>query len=207
MKHALIIGHPSNKSFNASIAAAYEAAVRAAGDEIVVRDLYDMNFEPRLSNSEVPRPDGFFPAADAAREREIIGGADVFAFVYPLWFYAPPAIVLGYIQRVFGMGFGYGEAAAGANARLLTGKRLIVFTSSGAPTQWMMGEGGWEAVRNIFIDHFAQVCGIEIVDHVHFGRVTPGMRADAVDECLEAVGRAVARIRRDEACAMRREAS
>jgi NAD(P)H dehydrogenase (quinone) len=70
-----------------------------------------------------PRPAGFAPGADVARERELLADADVFAFIYPLWFNVPRAVVTGYVQRVFGMGFGYGPIREGRNQPLPEGRR------------------------------------------------------------------------------------
>jgi putative NADPH-quinone reductase len=81
-----------------------------------------------------------------AAERAAIKDAAVFVFFYPLWFNVPPAILSGYVQRVFGMGFGYGPQKGGQNQRLLLGRSLLSFSSSGAPAEWLRQEGGWEAL-------------------------------------------------------------
>ena len=181
-KHAIIVAHPNSNSFNLAVANRYREAVEAAGCEAVFRDLYAMDFDPRLQDSEIPRPAGFKPAPDIAAERALLQEARVFAFIYPLWFNTPPAIVVGYIQRVFGMGFGYGPQRGGANAPLLHGRSLITFTSSGAPEEWLRSEGGLGALRNLFEDHLAGVCGMTVLEHRHYGRVlntTPSVRIEA----------------------------
>jgi NAD(P)H dehydrogenase (quinone) len=180
--HAIIVAHPNADSFNLSVARQYQASVEALGQRTIFRDLYREGFDPRLQDQEIPRPTGFAAAPEIATERQIIAGADVFCFVYPLWFNTPPAMLLGYIQRVFGMGFGYGPIRGGGNARLLLGRGLISFSSSGAPAEWLRTEGGWSALRNLFDDHVAEVCGMTVLDHRHYGRVlnsTPASRIEA----------------------------
>ena len=127
MKHAVIVGHPNPKSFNLAVAEAYAATARTFGDEVVLRDLYAIRFDPRLGGEEIPHPSGFSPSANVLMERNLIGDADIFALIYPLWFMVPPAILTGYIQRVFGMGFGYGPISGGGNVPLLTGRKLGQF--------------------------------------------------------------------------------
>lgn len=192
MKHALIVAHPNPGSFNLAMARAYETAVQAQGDVVVLRDLYRLNFDPRLAAGEIPSPGGFAPGADVLAERAQIGDADVFAFVYPLWFNAPPAMLKGYLDRVFGMGFGYGPGAAG-NEPLLRGRRMISVSSSGAPEAWMRQTGMWDATRKLFDEHFAAVCGLTVVDHLHFGGIVPGITADAAASCADTVSDAVSR--------------
>jgi NAD(P)H dehydrogenase (quinone) len=180
-KHAIIVAHPNVDSFSMSVARRYRESVEALGCSTIVRDLYRTGFDPRLQDGEIPRPQGFAAGEDIVAERQLIGDAKVFAFVYPLWFNAPPAILVGYIQRVFGMGFGYGPIHGGENTRLLLGRRMISFSSSGAPAEWLRTEGSWGALRNLFDDHVAQVCGLTVLDHRHYGRIlnsTPLCRLD-----------------------------
>jgi NAD(P)H dehydrogenase (quinone) len=190
MKHALIVAHPNPDSFNLTMAHAYETAAKALGHEVVVRDLYRLGFDPRLGQAEIPKPGGFSPGADVLAERALIGDADVFAFVYPLWFYAPPAMLKGYLDRVFGMGFGYGSGQAG-NTPLLRGRSMISITSSGAPEAWMRETGSWDAVRHLFDQHFSSVCGLALVEHLHFGGIVPDITADSVHDCEAEVNAAV----------------
>jgi NAD(P)H dehydrogenase (quinone) len=194
MKHALIIGHPNPKSFTHSVAAAYADAVRRLGHEVLVRDLYAMGFNPCLGQAEVPTPQGYEPGEDVKAERALIASVNVFAYFYPLWFNAPPAIVKGYADRVFGMGFGYSPFQHGGNQPLLTGRKMVCFSSSGAPKQWLVKEGAWAALRNLFDQHLAEVCGFTLLDHVHLGGVYPGMSEHLVTEHFRTVRGAVDRL-------------
>jgi NAD(P)H dehydrogenase (quinone) len=186
MRHAVIVAHPNAHSFTSHMAQAYTHAAHAKHDTVFVRDLYRMGFDPCLKEGEVPSPSGFAPAEDAKAEREMVADADVFAFFYPLWFNAQPAILKGYIDRVFGMGFGYGMGEGG-NEPLLHGRRMISFTSSGAPERWLKETGGWDALRKLFDEHVAAVCGMTVVDHIHFDNIVPGITEEAVETCAEQV--------------------
>jgi len=190
MKHAIIVAHPNAESFNLTMARAYQTAVERAGGVVVLRDLYRMGFDPRMADGEIPRPSGYQAGEDVKAERALIGDADVFAFVYPLWFNAPPAMLKGYIDRVFGMGFGFGPAA-GAIEPLLRGRRMLSITSSGAPKHWVVETGAWDAMRKLFDEHVSAVCGLSVVDHLHFGEIVPGITAEAVDGCAAMVAEMV----------------
>jgi NAD(P)H dehydrogenase (quinone) len=191
MKHAVIVAHPDIRSFTLSVAQAYCEAARGAGHTVLLRDLYRMNFAPSLGQEELPRPGGFAPGRDVQDERRLLADADVFAFIYPFWMNAQPAMLKGYIDRVFGMGFAY-SAGRGGNVPLLRSRKMISLTSSGAPMQWVQKSGAWDAARKLFDEHFAAVCGLEVVDHIHFGGIHPGMRPDAVDKLLGRVRTSVA---------------
>lgn len=181
MKHAVIVTHPNPESFTLTMARTWCETAVAAGHKAELRDLYSLGFDPRLQDGEIPRPAGFRPGDDVLREREAIADAEAFVFFYPLWFYAPPAMLKGYMDRVFGMGFGYGPHQLDGAQGLLQGRKMLSFTSSGAPAFWVEKRGDLAAIRRLFDDHFAQVCGLQVLDHVHFGGVVPGMRKDALE--------------------------
>lgn len=186
MKHAVILAHPGANSFTRYMAHAYEGAIAAKGGSVVVRDLYRIAFNPCLGENEIPWSPHFEVPADVADERALLKDVSVFAFFYPLWLNAPPAILKGYMERIFGMGFAY-RRGRGGNEPLLQGRRLVSVSSSGAPMDWINKTGAWQAMRTLFDSHFAAVCGLEVADHVHFGGVTPGVRADFVERCAAAV--------------------
>jgi NAD(P)H dehydrogenase (quinone) len=188
MRHAVILSHPNPCSFNASIAKAYAAAVEALGQSSFTRDLYAEAFDPCLPASELPWSPHYALAPAVAVERARLASADVIAFVYPFWFNAPPAMMKGYVERVFGMGFGYGPADNGTRP-LLTGKSLVSISTSGAPNSWVGQTGAMERLREGFDDHLAAVCGFSVIDHLHLGGVTPGIRPDAAEAMLDQVAR------------------
>jgi len=186
MKHAVIVAHPSRDSFTSTIASSYRDACLAAGQEIIYRDLYATHFDPCLPEAELPWSTHFAVRDDVLAERVLLGDVDVFALIYPLWLNAPPAILKGYLERVFGMGFAYRSTGSG-NSPMLGRRKLISFTSSGAPTEWVIQSGAWQSMRVLFDSHFAAVCGLEVIDHIHFGGIVPGIRADAIESDLERV--------------------
>jgi len=192
MKHAIIAAHPKLESFTLTMAKAWAEAAEKNGDEVVFRDLYRETFDPCLKEDEIAWFPGFKTHDDVAKERALLADVDGFAMFYPLWLNAPPAILKGYLDRVFGIGFAYKRGRAG-NEPLLTGRKLISFTSTGAPTEWVIQTGAWQAVRTLFDSHFASVCGLDVVDHVHFGGIVPGVRTDVIGRHAESVRASLAK--------------
>lgn len=172
MHHAVIFAHPNRDSFTASSAHAYRDAVRALGHEVIVRDLYGMGFNPLLKSNELPFSPDFHPAEDVVAERALLGTCDAFTFVYPFWLNSPPAMMKGYLERVFGFGFAYGGEGHSYNP-LLSGRKFLSFTSSGAPTAWVRQTGALDAMQMLFDAQFGQLTGMTLLAHVHAGGVTP----------------------------------
>lgn len=191
MKHAVILAHPDPDSLNASIAAAYAKAVRDFGGDVIVRDLYAIGFDPCLKAEEIPGPGVPVFRDDVARERAMLADIDVFAFVYPLWFNAAPAILKGYVDRVFSMGFGFKPGFEGSEPAL-NGRQLISFTTSGAPDHWVRDTGALSALMSLFDSHLSAMCGLTLVDHVHFGGMVTGLPAETYEDVMARVKRTAA---------------
>lgn len=192
MKHAVVICHPRGRAFTRLTAQTYIDAVKSAGHEVVIRDLYAMNFDPRLHADELPDAAGSDPRTEIIIERAILKDTDVFALFYPIWFGSPPAMLKGYVERVFGVGFGYEAIEGGGSRPLLTGRKLVSFTSTGSENTWLVDSGSWDAVRKVFNERLATACGLESVDHVNFGGVGPNLPADRIAEAIGQVQGAVA---------------
>jgi NAD(P)H dehydrogenase (quinone) len=194
VRHAVILAHPDPGSFNAAVAHAYAEAVEACGGEADVRDLYALDFDPRLKPQELPWRADFASSADTAAERGAARAADVICLVYPLWFNAPPAMLKGYVERVLGPEFAARPGDGAGPAPPATGKSLVSVTTSGAPGAWVGQTGALERLRAGFDDHVAAVCGLAVLEHLHLGGVTPGIRRDAADAMLDKVRQAARRL-------------
>jgi NAD(P)H dehydrogenase (quinone) len=203
VKHAVIVVHPRGRSFTRLMAQTYIEAVEALGHEVLVRDLYSMEFDPRLQADEMPGPEGATPQTEILIERTMLRDVDVFALFYPIWFGSPPAMLKGYIERVFGVGFGYGRIKGGGMEPMLTGRKLISFTSTGSENTWLVNSGSWEAVRKIFNERLTAACGLESLEHVNFGGVDFDTTPAQVEEAVAEVRSVVAEVFADGGAASR----
>lgn len=175
IRHAIIACHPSEDSFTLSVARCYAETVEARGQQAIVRDLYRMNFDPVLrEQGRLGHPD-----ADVLREWGELADIDVFVLVYPIWYGSPPALLKGYIDRVFGAGRTRGLVET-PDAGRLSGKRLVSFTSSGSMRAWLEEKGIVMSLRNLFDRYLAHVFGFSATHAYHFDGVTAGIPAREV---------------------------
>lgn len=111
----MIVCHPSKESFTRAVADRYVFVVRAVGHEVELRDLYAIGFDPVLKDAERPSTHGKGLAEDVGRELELLAGSHIFVLVCRIGFGMPPAMLKGYVDRVFGAGFSH-RAVRGARA-------------------------------------------------------------------------------------------
>lgn len=170
MKHLVVLAHPNPKSFSYSVAQKVGDALRAKGDTVTVRNLYDMNFNPVLSGDDFAAMHSGKLPDDIAREQKFISEADSVIFVYPIWWTGLPAILKGYVDRVFSYGFAYVVENGGIKP-LLKGKKAVLLSMQGTPNEIYDQVGMHQAMdlttnRGIF-----EFCGVEVVAHEYFGAV------------------------------------
>ena len=193
IRHVVVLGHPGGESFDHSVVRAYCETVNDCGQVAVVRDLYAMHFDPLLRAGERATRRGFTPAADGAHELELLRDAAVIAFVYPIWFGLPPAIIKGYVDRVLGAGF-VGRDVMLPSQSMLHGKHMISFSSSASTRPWLAEQGQWSALRQGFDGYLATIFGLKLDDHVHFDSVVDELKPRFAAEMLETAREKVRRL-------------
>ncbi len=171
-KHAVILAHPAQDSFTRKMAQRYIDTVRGHGHEAVLRDLYGMGFDPVLKDAEREGR----PEADVLQEWATLGKPDVFVLVYPIWFGTPPAMLVGYIDRVFGAGRTFGGGGAGGTSEMLAGRHLVSLTTSGSLRAWLDEKGVLNSLRTVYDRYLSDVFGFVETARYHIDGIAPGMK-------------------------------
>ncbi len=160
MKSLIVLAHPEKRSFNAQMASIAEQVLsRGEEDSARVLDLYGMGFDPvERGEHYANRKD--LECFDAQAEQrhaadtdalpqdvrahlEAVERADLLILQYPLWWYTPPAILKGWLDRVLV----YGRAYTGQrryDRGHFRGKRAMLSVTVGAlePTYRYNGRNG-----------------------------------------------------------------
>src|SRR3569832_2507293 len=146
MRVLLVLAHAEPTSFNGAMARAGVAALETAGHEVIVSDLYAMGFDPvsdRRNFTTVANPDrleqqteeafasrhrGFEPAPQA--EMDKVAWCDALVFQFPIWWLGLPAILKGWVDRVFALGRAYG-GGRWFDGGMFAGKRAMCAVTVG----------------------------------------------------------------------------
>lgn len=123
MRHLIIYAHPNENSLNHSVLKTVVENLEAQYHEIVIRDLYTNGFDPVLSLTDMQGQRMGKVSDDVKLEQDYISWAEQITFIYPIWWTGLPAIMKGYIDRVFSYGFAYCYDQ-GIQKGLLKGKKL-----------------------------------------------------------------------------------
>jgi NAD(P)H dehydrogenase (quinone) len=120
-------------------------------------DLYKMGYDPILTDAELKDKKNI--SDENKKIQDKISGSDNLIFIYPTWWQNMPAILKGFIDRVFSPGFAF-EYKNGLPVGLLKGKRAAVFTSCGGPEIYMKLMTGDRSLKVMTVDTL-KFCGID----------------------------------------------
>jgi len=146
----IVCAHPEPRSFTAALRDVAADTLRAQGHAVEVSDLYGMRFNPVTGRDDFlgQHDPAYFNvsleqrhalqagslAPDIASELARLQQADLLIFQFPLWWFGLPAILKGWIDRVFVSGAVYGRSAMFERGKF-RGKRAMVCVTTGAPAE------------------------------------------------------------------------
>jgi len=165
MRTLIILGHPDKNSFCTKLADSYERGAVEKGGEIKRINLIDLNFDPILRSFNRPQP----LEADLEKAQKLIKWANHLVFVFPIWWSAPPALLKGFIDRVFLPGFAFQlRANSSMWDKLLLGRSArLIMTSDASPI--LLHLAYFHPTINMMKKATLEYCGIRPVSVNNFG--------------------------------------
>ncbi|MFO7789643.1 MAG: NAD(P)H-dependent oxidoreductase [Bacteroidota bacterium] len=166
MNTLIIYANYKEPSFNSAVRDILGETFNKNGHEVVIRDLYNIKFNPVLSRKDLESIDDERYPVGITEEQKYITRADIIAFVYPIWWSGMPAMLKGYIERVFLEGFAF-RTENGKATPLLTDKKVMLFNTTGS-TEFFNTQKQRDALNEITENCIFEFCGMEILNHTYF---------------------------------------
>ncbi len=171
MKVLVVYAHPNPKSYNHAILESFTEGLSQAGHSCEVLDLYAINFNPCLNTEELAmRMEGKAPE-DVQAQQEKVSQAEALVLIHPVWWVGTPAILKGWIDRVFSLGFAYNYDETGHPVGILKHKKALIINTAGATEADAEVSRMTDILKQIESDHIIKFCGINDVQHVIFYNV------------------------------------
>lgn len=150
MKKVLIIhAHPESQSFCSALKNTAEDFFKTKGYEVNVSDLYAMQFNPvgdKADFTKLQNPDYFKYQMEQAhafqndlfepalkQEMDKLEWCDILIFNFPIWWFGLPAILKGWVDRVFAMGLAYGAGKGVYDNGVYKNKTAFLCFTTGGP--------------------------------------------------------------------------
>ncbi len=135
-RFVVVLAHPLKESLCAHLASLTASLIASVGHDLQIIDLYERDFDPRLTSGERL---SYYAAKHDTRaiseDAETLETADVLVLIFPTWWFGLPAILKGWIDRVFAPGVAYDHAPDFGRMipRLTTLQSCLAVTTLGSP--------------------------------------------------------------------------
>lgn len=165
MRILAVCCHPSQDSFHGDLRAEVLGRLAADGHALTVIDLYAEGFDPVLREAEWrTQGDAGLKAPDIERHVAELRSAQALLLIYPTWWYGMPAMLKGWLDRVWLPGVAFAIEDGRIQRHMLSNiRQFAVVTTHGSP-QWFirlfMGEPGRKQVVRGLTQHLAKGCGV-----------------------------------------------
>lgn len=183
MQALIVHAHHEPKSFNGAMRSVAEETLHALGWRVEVSDLYAERFQAAAGPADFTLPTssdrfGYVHeqraahrsggyAADILREQDRVRRADLLVFQFPVWWYAPPAIVKGWADRVLSHGFAYTDSEL-FDTGLLRGRKAMLALTTGGTREELDADAAITGTVEEFIRPFSggvlRFVGMDVLD-------------------------------------------
>lgn len=192
MKVLLVYCHPRKESLNYSIMKRSAEVFERLGHEVVVRDLYAMKFNPvlegddaiHIENNRFVRTNSNYPE-DVKVEMNHILESDLLMYVYPVWWNGFPAMLKGYVDRVFQHGFAY-SFESDTPRKNFAGKKAMFIHTTGQPQDTPEAKELTDRIISVTSGWMFNGNDVETLKHLVYGRV-PYLSRDELSAILDDV--------------------
>jgi len=164
MNALIVYAHPEPSSFCAALLHTAVTTLRAAGHTVAVSDLHAMAFDPvsdrrnftgvadasrlhqQAEEAHASAVHGYVPALRA--EMDKLAACELLVFVFPIWWLGMPAILKGWVDRVFAVGVAYGGGRY-FEGGVMRGKRALCIVSTGGLADAYDGTGHYAPMETV----------------------------------------------------------
>lgn len=150
MRVFVVYCHPSETSFTHDVYDNFIRGLKDAGHEILLSDLYKMDFKTDISEEEYLKETFYkadIPVAEDVRiEQEKIENSDAIVFIYPVFWTEAPAKLVGWFDRVWTTGFAYSP-----NPRMKMLDKALVIACAGKSIKSLEETGEKAAMETVML--------------------------------------------------------
>lgn len=165
MHSLIVVAHPDPASLTHAVAARIGQSITAvdAGNTVAFADLAAEGFDPRFNAADIGLfKHGAAAPADVSAEHARLDAADTLVLVYPLYWWSFPALLKGWIDRVFTQGWAYADGADGKVEKKLQRLQVHLVGIGGAGAD-MIERRGYGAAMKTQIDRgIFDYCGATV---------------------------------------------
>lgn len=163
MTALVVVSHSDPDSLTQHVARATAAAIRTTGGEVDIADLRAENFDPRFSEADLDLFRGNATAPpDVVAEQKRIDRVEHLIIVFPVYWWSMPALLKGWIDRVFVSGWAYEFTPGSEFVKKLDRLTVHLIPVAGDDAESFERHGVYDAFRTQIERGIVEYCGATI---------------------------------------------
>lgn len=178
INHLIVYCNPNPRSLSSAYRDALVELTEMSANPVNVRDLYNIGFSPVLEMRDFDAVKHGQIPAEVKVEQDYVMWADLITFVYPVWWAGMPALMKGYIDRVFTKGFAYTMDDEGHLKGLLEGKKVVILNNMGFSYAYYEKMGMLDSMKQATDEGIFKFCGMEVMEHRFFGHLDAASKSE-----------------------------
>lgn len=178
INHLVIYCNPNPKSLSAAYRDTVVELTELSRNAVNTRDLYNIGFRPVLEQADFDAVKHGQIPAEIKVEQDYIQWANLLTFIYPIWWTGMPALMKGYIDRVFTKGFAYRMDEQEHPQGLLKNKKVVILNNMGFPYTFYDKNGMLNSLKQTSDEGIFEFCGMQVLEHRFFGHLDSASKAE-----------------------------
>jgi NAD(P)H dehydrogenase (quinone) len=193
MQVLILYVHPNIDGFCGQLLSTARSALAEAGHLVEVADLYRESFNPALMPADYAQFSGQPMPPDVLREQARIERNDALIVIAPIWWYQFPAMLKGWIDRVFCEGWAFADSHSRSAPPMLRLRNVLVIASAGGKPATYNKYGYRQGITALWDRGIWNYCGIEPTTHFLWGIQPRQMSASELEQRAAEAGDVVTR--------------
>lgn len=168
----IIYVHPWEGSLNHAILNKTKEILSKKNEKFQVIDLYEEAFDPVFHASELKYfSKGETPNQQVIHYQKMLKESDEIIFIFPIWWFSVPAVLKGFLDKVFLKNYAYIEDKNGLMTGLMTHINSVKVITTAQSPKWYISLFKGDGIRKTFISATLQSVGMKQIKWIHEGYV------------------------------------
>lgn len=160
MHSLVVLCHPNKDSFSHAIANEVIKGAASNGNTVRLVDLYEVGFDPVFNMRDMEQFNNVPMTEDVLEQQRYVEEADAIVLVFPIWWYSMPAMLKGWLDRVWSAGWCY-KNERDPEGTLLPHRPCTVLALAGATSRQLNRWGYDQSLHHLWRYGVFGYCGFE----------------------------------------------
>jgi NAD(P)H dehydrogenase (quinone) len=149
-------------SFTGEVLDHFIKGLQEAEHEVEIADLYGEDFQPLMQQDDFGQFEDIQPPEDILLEQERFERCDAFVLIFPIWWWSFPAMLKGWIERVFTAGWAF-KLTDDPSGSMLGSRRALAICCAGGSSHMFEKYGAKDNLKNLIEIGILEYCGVSDV--------------------------------------------